>query len=544
MLDINTITKIFNTGFTRMTPSATSTSQITWDSLGASKDLLNDNKTINKSELHQEYVTVLEKMFESRANYYKSVDSIAYTDKTLEIVDQLIDEILNAVNAEEPFTPVVLETEPYAREILQACKELNYNCDVYRYDRDMIKKLIIYGEYILSTSVKVGRGVTEINDLVESKNIIPLYKGYKIKEYFGLLRDLENNNNSIPFTVINDKVRIDKNLMTHFVVSPNRYPLSFTDVPELIHKGYSTLVGVSVLYPALSRLYKLAQLDAATDFQALDQASKQLLVGIPVGANVKPSEYPELTRTYVNFLQPILGPTSGNSDYSNILNTLKSSGGFQILPYPQGEGKPEAITFPPSDSTLLLNRKQELNNSIDKTLGLDNSEGSRQQVYAMKARLVKRLQDVLKARKAGWREIYLRHITLKGIPLSNPMNFDVQMAALPDYDVFAEAEGISHLITSLRDIFGFTTEVTQTMNIDADIDCLINGFDNYVGARYPVFKGLFSKRKEETVESPEGGQISPGGTSGGDFANVPPSQEMPEIEIQEQTQEQVQEPTE
>ena len=114
------------------------------------------------------------------------------------------------------------------------------------------------------------------------------------------------------------------------------------------------------------------------------------------------------------------------------------------------------------------------------------------------------------------------------------MNFDVQMAALPDYDVFAEAEGISHLITSLRDIFGFTTEVTQTMNIDADIDCLINGFDNYVGARYPVFKGLFSKRKEEIQQNSEGGQISPGNAPGSDFANIEPPQEIPEVEIQEQ----------
>ena len=493
MLDINTITKIFSTGFTRETPYATSTSEITWDSLGTianTSNYLNDDKTMNSNVLHQEYVTVLEKMFDSRANYYKTIESIAHTDKTLEIVDKLIDEILNAVNAKEPFTPMILETEPNAELALEACRELNYECDIYRYDRDLIKKLIIYGEYFLNTSIKPKYGITEINDMVEAKNILPLYKGYKIQEYLGFVKDFDDTEYIQPIGISNDKIRIDRNLLTHFAVSPNRYPLNDKTIPELIHKGYSTLVGVSVLYPALSRLYKLNQLDSAADLQALKQATQQFLIGVPVSSNVKPTDYPEIARTYVNFLQPIMNNNS--VDINNFLSTLKNSGGFQVLPYPQGEGVPESIAMPQPDLSILKERLENLNDSIDKALGVDGTDdSSRSVIYAAKSRLVKRLQDVMDARRIGWKEVYLRHLLFKGIYV-NPQNFDVQMVALPDYDVFAEAEGISHLITSMRDTFGFVQEVQQ-MNYaqSIDIQCLFNLWDSYVGTRYPVLKGIF-----------------------------------------------------
>lgn len=544
MLDVNTITKIFSTGFTRETPYATSTTEITWDSLGTlggTSFINRDDKTITTNALHQEYVTVLEKMFDSRANYYKTIESVAHTDKTLEVVDLFVDEILNAVNAQEPFTPAILETEPNAEKALKACEELNHECDVYRYDRDLLKKLIIYGEYFLNTSVKPGKGIIEINDMVEAKNILPLYKGYKIQEYLGFTKDFDNENNSsyiTPLGAAEDKIRVDKNLLTHFAVSPNRYPLNDKAIIELIHKGYSTLVGVSVLYPALSRLYKLSQLDSAADIQALSQAAQQFLIGVPVGSNVKPTDYPEIARTYTNFLQPILGNNS-NIDINNFLTTLKNSGGFQILPYPQGQGVPESISMPQPDLSILTNRLENLNSSIDKALGVDNiEEGNRSAIYAAKSRLVKRLQDVLTARRYGWKEIYLRHLLFKNIYV-NPKNFDVQMAALPDYDVFAEAEGISHLIESMRDVFGFTTEV-QNMNVVDSIDaqCLINLFDNYVGTRYPVLKGLFGNAVEElknpTGEDIETEKIDYGNNTSSDFMNeLPPSRELSNNEIEE-----------
>ena len=196
-------------------------------------------------------------------------------------------------------------------------------------------------------------------------------------------------------------------------------------IPELIHKGYSTLVGVSALYPALSRIYKLEQLNTAADMQAMDSVSAQRLIGVPVASSVKPTDYPELTRTYINFLQPVLNNSQGTT---NILTALKNSGGFQVLPYPQGQGKPESIEFPAKDLSSLLQRIENLNNGIDKALGLDDSgNNNRSQIYAIKSKLVKRLQDVMEARRLGWKEIYLRHLLFKGIYV-NPMNFDVQMA--------------------------------------------------------------------------------------------------------------------
>lgn len=504
MLNIDTITKIFNTGFTRQTPNPTNTEQITWNSLGtANLNSLNKiNNLITPTEIKQEYINIIEKMLASRADYYKTIDAIAYSDKTLEIVDQLIDEILNAVNAQEPFTPAILESEPNAELALEACRELNHNCHIYRYDRDLLKKLIIYGEYFISTEITVGKGITKINDMIEAQNILPLYDGYDLKEYIGLLKDFSGQTNISQVSWNESQVRIDRNLLTHFAVSPNRFPLKDENLKELINKGYSTLVGVSSLYPALSRLYKLSQLDTAADIQALDQISKPQLIGVPISSNVKPTDYPEIARTYTNFLQPILG-NGTNKDINSILNSLKTGGGFQVLPFPQGQGTPEAITFQQQDLTTLNDRIAKLSEAIDKSLGLDDSNSNnRSQIYAIKSRLVKRLQDVLEARRLGWKEIYLRHLLFKGIYV-DPMNFDVQMAALPDYDIFAEAEGISHLIEAMRDAFGFATDV-QNMGLFESLDasCLQNLFDSYVGTRYPTLKGLFGNAIN-TIETTE-----------------------------------------
>lgn len=536
MIDINTLTKIFNTGFTRETPNPTNITEISWNSFGSTSNIVTSDKNnmISTTSINSDYVNVLEKMLTSRAEYYKTIDAVAHTDKTLEIVDQLIDEILNAVNAQEPFTPAILESEPNAEKALEACKELNFECDVYRYDRDLLKHLIIYGEYFLSTSVKPGKGITEINDLVESKNILPLYKGYKLKEFIGFIKDFDNSESYITTSWDDNKIRIDRNLMTHFAVSPNRYALKDEKLKELVNKGYSTLVGVSALYPTLSRLYKLNQLDTAADIQALNQIAKPQLIGVPVGSNVKPTDYAEITRTYTNFLQPILG-NNQNVDSNNILSALKNTGGFQVLPYPQGQGKPEAISFPVQDISALTSRIDKLNESIDKALGLEgSSENNRSQIYAIKSRLVKRLQDIMIARKFGWREIYLRHLQFKNIYI-NPINFDVQMAALPDYDIFAEAEGISHLIEAMRDAFGFAQEAS-TMGLVKSVDgqCLVNLFDSYVGTRYPVLKGLLGNGintiEESEDENSEEHDDESFSAYGGSRYEEPELQESPELE--------------
>lgn len=539
-LSISTITKIFNTGFIRRSPTATSQSEISWSSL-SNLSGGSISGTIDKNVLHQEFIQVLEDMFKSRDNYYKAVEAIQSSDKSLEILDQLIDEILNAVSAQRPFTPAVKNTVLNAKEIIQVCDELNNDCDIYRYDRDMLRRLLLFGEVFIGTTLKTGKGIIELDDTLDGKNIIPLYKGYKIQEYISMPKDQKST-----FNAIQKPIRIDRNLITHFVISPNRYTLNNNEEFKLFNtQGFSVLLGVSILYPALGKLYRLQNLENTADMQALSQASSEQLIGVPVIDSVKPTDYEEIARTYRNFLKPVFGEgISGNNQSYN-----SNTGKFKILPFPQGQGKPESISFDKPDLTILENKVKELADSIDNALGTNDSDGTRVEVYAKRSRLVRRLMDVLEARRLGWKEIYLRHLTFKGIYV-DPADFDVQMAALPDYEVFVEAESLAHLLESLRDTFNFAQDALSSGMVGAvDTNCLVNLFEKFAGNRFTPLKGLFTSNDIVYAEGKEPQEMEggsdhssttmnfsggPGGLEGSvdleDFNTEEPSTEEPNTE--------------
>lgn len=488
-LTIDTITKLFATGFKRQAPHPTEKSQIDWTSLGSAMSKIqstSEPKTITKNVLHSEYLKVLDDMYKSRKSYYDAIDTIQNSDKTMEVVDKLIQTLVNVVSAEAPFSPAILDTEPNAKQALRACKEFNERCDVYLFDRAILKNLIVKGEAFLGTKVQVGQGIVELNDLIDAKRILPCYKGFKVQEYIGFLDDFKDAGYVTSFGVGGNKVRVDRNLMLHFVVDPQRHSLSDSDVPELMSTGMSVLVGTSVLYPALSRLYRLKTMEDSADAIATADALADKIVGIPLKDSVKPEDYPEIARTYTDFLRPILTVPTGNASS----NVSTSTGSVRVLPYPSGQGKPEVLQFANVDSSSVEQRIQSLSDSIDKTLGTAPNTGNRSQAFSNLDQLVKRLTDLNAARKRTWKAAYLRNLTFLGIYI-NPASFDVKMEALPDYGIFSEAEGITHLVDALRRLTDYFWELKEK-EIFNEIDsaCVLNAIEQFLGNRYPVLKGM------------------------------------------------------
>lgn len=545
-LTIDNITKIFSTGFKRQAPSPTDKSTIDWSALGtmASKMSTYDApKTITKNVLHSEYLKVLDDMYKTRLNYYDAIETIQNSDKTMEVVDKLIQMLVNVVAASTPFSPAILDIEPNAIQALRACKEFNERCDVYLYDRALLRRLIIYGEAFLGTAVQVGKGVVELNDLIEAKRILPCYKGFKVQEFIGFLDDFQGQAYVSAFSGAENKVRVDRNLMTHFVVDPQRHSLSDSDVPELMASGMSALVGTSVLYPALSRLYRLKTMEDSADAIATADALADKIVGIPLKDTVKPEDYPEIARTYTDFLRPILSTPTGNAS----TNVSTSTGSVRVLPYPSGQGKPEVLQFASTDSGSVETRIQALSDSIDKTLGTVANTGNRSQTFSAMDQLVKRLTDLVEARRRAWKEIYLRNLTFLGIYI-NPSSFDVKMEALPDYGIFSEAEGIAHLVDALKRLSDYFNDVKEKKIFkECDSACLVNIIEQFLGNRYPALKGMIRggiqfKAEPQEPEGKDNGASNLGGFGdfggSGDFdAGFPgeidmggPEIEMPEVE--------------
>ena len=165
-----------------------------------------------------------------------------------------------------------------------------------------------YSEIFLSTKFELGRGLVEVNDDLEIRNLIALYKN---TEFTGALEfQLDGKKNAIGKKFINPE------FISHFMLNYHKIPVKLAKtfvkqykLPEKIRIAKPILIDVVELILQYDILEKLA-----TAIE-LNQATQPIFMGIGVSPDQDMGEISRNLQEWSNVL---------NKNKNNVINSLES----------------------------------------------------------------------------------------------------------------------------------------------------------------------------------------------------------------------------
>ena len=196
-----------------------------------------------------------------------------------------------------------------------------------------------YSEIFLSTKFELGRGLVEVNDDLDIRNLLALYKN---TEFIGALEfQIQGKNNAIGKKFINPE------FISHFMLNYKKVPIrlakSFVKefkVPEKIRCAKPLLIDVVELILQYDILENLA-----TAIE-LNQATQPIFMGIGVSPDQDMGEISRNLQEWSNVL---------NKNKNNVINSLESLDVQQLLQYMQ---QIELVPYSQDEGTNMMRQIQ------------------------------------------------------------------------------------------------------------------------------------------------------------------------------------------
>lgn len=196
-----------------------------------------------------------------------------------------------------------------------------------------------YSEIFLSTKFELGRGLVEVNDDLDIRNLLALYKN---TEFIGALEfQIQGKNNALGKKFINPE------FISHFMLNYKKVPIrlakSFVKefkVPEKIRCAKPLLIDVVELILQYDILENLA-----TAIE-LNQATQPIFMGIGVSPDQDMGEISRNLQEWSNVL---------NKNKNNVINSLESLDVQQLLQYMQ---QIELVPYSQDEGTNMMRQIQ------------------------------------------------------------------------------------------------------------------------------------------------------------------------------------------
>lgn len=196
-----------------------------------------------------------------------------------------------------------------------------------------------YSEIFLSTKFELGRGLVEVNDDLDIRNLLALYKN---TEFIGALEfQIQGKNNAIGKKFINPE------FISHFMLNYKKVPIKLAKsfvkefkVPEKIRCAKPLLIDVVELILQYDILENLA-----TAIE-LNQATQPIFMGIGVSPDQDMGEISRNLQEWSNVL---------NKNKNNVINSLESLDIQQLLSYMQ---QIELVPYSQDEGTNMMRQIQ------------------------------------------------------------------------------------------------------------------------------------------------------------------------------------------
>lgn len=446
----------------------------------------------------------------TRAELYDLINSIKDIDAAQYIIESVTDDAFNSVDTQEPFTIEYVGNKYDAEKIQPEIDKFIKDFDLYQLFMDIVGDFIVYGEYYLETIVEAGKGITAINDNIDSKNVFSIYRNYKLLEHIGF-----NNNTAFAGTAYNTAtsqiVRIHKDLLTHFVLDSRKVQIRVTEnsgiaaLPDIIR------VGRSILYPAIKLLKRSNILDTAILAKDLRSALLPLIVSVSMPNIADPLQAIEVAKKYEKYFMDNAGMQQVVMDGDISMSTIfQNTGKIKVAPTYQG-GKAELSKMDiDTDTSSIQSSKDATDERIKAMIGLPEKgqNMTRFEILKTQSRYSKKLIDLQRCSANGLRNLVWKHLKYKYINV-DPHNIEVKFKSILNADMFEEAEGLISLLSVMTDLNSFVQSVVDNPNlgIGCNGQALIDTFKQFLGSKYVVLeKLLYAKKPDMRIEPSDVGQ--------------------------------------
>lgn len=497
-VSVKNLASMFYTGYAQVAPGKTRIDNISYNtSLNARYNSTIANVFVDgdpkTSALANILATIYTETYRTKKDLFELYRSVKDLDQASSIIDDFIDDAINTPDSEFPFT-VKVKGDFYGKTgIEENLAEFIKRFDIYQLDHDTMEDFLVYGDYYFTTIPKVGEGIIDVCDNVEIENVFSIYKNNKLIQHIGMDKNSMFVNSSVSGYA--GQLRpIHPDLLSHFILDTRKIkialPLKDASVfalPENIR------IGRSVLYNALALLKKYQLLDMALTYKEVRNALMPVLLGINTGGFTRPDEMIEACKTVESYLQEGTAMSFDIENAESIESLIQNSAGVKVAPMPGDKGRLDRI-----DVGSSVNETAGLSDILDKTgdritnvaggVSQNDTGKSRLEILKSNSRRSKRLIDIQRGRATGWENMFHKHLRYQHINIERE-SIQVNYKAIPNADIFEEANGLVTLLSVVNDLQTFSDSVNNSGGgYKTDPQKMIDAFNLFVGNRYPVIK--------------------------------------------------------
>jgi hypothetical protein len=497
-LSVKNLASMFYTGYTQVSPGKTRIEPVSFNaSLNSKYNLSIADTFVNgdprTSTLANILATIYTETYRTKKDLFDLYRSVKDLDQASVIIEDFIDDAFSTPDSDYPFT-IKIKNDVYGKEeIEQELVDLVKKFDIYQLDRDTNEDFLVYGDYYLTTIPKVGEGIIDISDNVEIENVFSIYKNNKLEQHIGMNRSSMFINSPISGYAGQLKP-IHPDLLSHFILDSRKIKIQLP-LPDasIIALPENIRIGRSVIYSSLQLLKKYQLLDIALTYKEVRNALMPVLLGMSTGAFTTPDHMIEACKAMESYLSDGTAMMFDLENAGTIENMLQNSAGFKVAPVPGDKGQLNKIDVGQNanETSGLNNILNDTGNRIAITSGgvTQNESGkSRLEILKSNSRRSKRLIDIQRGKATGWGNLFHKHLRYKHINIERE-SIQINYKAIPNADIFEEANGLVTLLSVVNDLQTFSDSVKQSdSGYKTNPQKMIDAFNLFVGNRYPVIK--------------------------------------------------------
>jgi hypothetical protein len=435
--------------------------------------ILKSQNIVNSYYFKTSYLNTFSKVRQERSNIIQQIKEIKSYSITQVIINQII---------EDAFTPdiktnKILDLKCKNKEVQKEIDFLKDKMDFDSLTKDASTEMLYYGEYILSTRITPGKGLTDLVEDIDIINIIPLSKitgseGYLVIDPRTGDLTIENDAKYIKFIMQSQRLKID--IQDDFAKQSRAYKQEDLDtLPRYIR------MGTSVIYPVIDKIKDLDLLENLVPASKLKKLSNGTLVGVnlPAGYDI------EQARDFCNTIEETINKKTAvnpQNGYISAQNVIEAAGEFKVVPLIGGTGELKKMDYAGQEPDDLLNSLTMIRSALldsagipsELVFGSSTKDGEQKSNFLKRyARYLRKLKSVRTAATDGVKQIIMVHLANKNKDkFKHITKDDIEVNFINDLieiDNLDRLEFLDTTISFIKNTHAFITELAQPGSITA-----------------------------------------------------------------------------
>jgi len=426
------------------------------------------------------------KQKESLDKHFKEIDEIKDFYLSEMMISRIIDDALNPIGSDEDIFKVTIKNddgsinEIATNEIRNFVKDFN----IEKIITDIAPDILAYGPHYLRLDVntlesdKTLKGIINIHDDVDPKNIIPVWRDSRII-YYNVIKDGK---------ILREPAH--KYAFFGFSNSRKKVKIELND-EDVIY--FRTAEGL--LQPVLQNLKILYLLEGLVYINLIKKSSKQNIIGVGVPDSIKPEEAIQVAKTYEKMVNKSINSIEINFEEikETLEQILKHSSNIKVIPNWSDKGQIEKVDFATfEDLDDLFEKIQDTRNVILQTNGFPPSifenEISRMDLIQNSVRYSKKLKTFQGSIKNSLSQMFLNHLINMGYDI-NMKNIEIQFLNVVNMNDIEKIEFLNMTLDMMDNVKSFIQDFADNageMGIEVDNSVMLDFYNK-------TFEKIFGK---------------------------------------------------